>query len=60
MLARLIIGKHDTYAKAGNAMTWLRNNSLEDSWCIYLAVLIKPFLTDSCDILEVRLGEATY
>ena len=90
ILARLIIGMNDAYAKGGNTMAWVRNNLLEgdndlistliaydiqtvtyadnvrrnpeymDSWCMHLAGLIKPYLTDGCDILEAGLGEATY
>jgi hypothetical protein len=89
VLARLIIGMRDAYAKGENAMAWARNNLLEgdndlvstliaydlqagtyvddarrnpeyvDSWCMQLARLIKPYLTDGCDILEVGVGEAT-
>lgn len=89
ILARLIIGMRDAYAKGENAMAWARDNLLEgdndligtliaydlqagtyvddarqnpkyvDSWCMQLAGLVKPYLTDGCDILEVGVGEAT-
>ena len=89
ILARLIIGMRDAYAKGENAMAWARDNLLEGdnelistliaydlqagtyvddarqnpeyvtSWCKQLAKLVKPYLTDGCDILEVGVGEAT-
>jgi len=37
-----------------------RNPKYLGSWRTYLAGLIKPYLTDGCDILEVGLVEATY
>jgi hypothetical protein len=89
ILARLIIGMRDAYAKGENAMAWARDNLLEGdnklistliaydlqagtyvdearqnpeyvtSWCKQLAELVKPYLIDGCDILEVGVGEAT-
>ncbi len=37
-----------------------RNPDYIGSWRTYLAGLIKPYLTDGCDILELGLSEATH
>jgi len=37
-----------------------RNPEYMDSLYMHLAGLIKPYLTDGCDILEFGVGEATY